>query len=428
MIELKKKQDLANISIAKLEKRIKDLETLTTKLNERITEESLKRKELQSIQSSTSENNNFQVKTIKESVEQLATIFNTSLTELKTNFDEEINDRTSSLKEIIDEKSKIIDEIINSKKSEEINNQTNFNNFGNRFDNFEKELASFKNDLDEKNKKIENFEKIVNNDHTFFEEQINNINNQFIVIEKESAINKTFKTNINKNIAEIESQIREQNEIINKIKLDYDSYMEIFESKLNNYYINFRQESDKLLKMQEDIYTHLDLNDSKLMTKLKELSDLYGREISMQQNEIENFEKHILEEHSHFSDYFQDKLKTLEENMNKNISFSDADNKQLKIIINNLRDENENLKIKIGENINELNKFHNKKNDTILKILMNNNLVPPDFDYKSFCAWNFQGLDDNLISSSYRNNFNNNNIQNNFQNNNNNYYYEDNIN
>ena len=428
MIELKKKQDLANISISKLEKRIKDLETLTNKLNERITEESLKRKELQSIQSSTSENNNFQIKTIKESVEQLATIFNTSLTELKTTFDEEINDRTSSLKEIIDEKSKIIDEIINSKKSEEINNQTNFNNFGNRFDIFEKELTSFKNDLGEKNKKIENFEKIVNNDHTFFEEQINNINNQFIVIEKESAINKTFKTNINKNIAEIESQIREQNEIINKIKLDYDSYMEIFESKLNNYYINFRQESDKLLKMQEDIYTHLDLNDSKLMTKLKELSDLYGREISMQQNEIENFEKHILEEHSHFSDYFQDKLKTLEENMNKNISFSDADNKQLKIIINNLRDENENLKIKIGENINELNKFHNKKNDTILKILMNNNLIPPDFDYKSFCAWNFQGLDDNLISSSYRNNFNNNNIQNNFQNNNNNYYYEDNIN
>ena len=396
MIELKKKQDLANISIAKLEKRIKDLETLTTKLNERITEESLKRKELQNIQSSTSENNNFQIKTIKESVEQLATIFNTSLTELKTTLDDEINNKTSSLKEIIDEKSNIIDEIINSKKSDEINNQNNFNNF----------------------------EKIVNNDHTFFEEQINNINNQFIVVEKESAINNTFKTNINKNIAEIESEIREQNEIINKIKLDNDSYMETFETKLNNYYLNFRQESDKLLKMQEDIYTHLDLNDSKLMTKLKELSDFYGREISIQQNEIENFEKHILEEHSHFSDYFQEKLKNLEENMNKNISFSDADNKQLKIIINNLRDENENVKIKFAENINELNKFHNKKNDTILKILMNNNLIPPDFDYKTFCSWNFTSLDDNLISSSYRNKFNNNK---NVQNSNNN-YYDDNMN
>jgi len=244
------------------------------------------------------------------------------------------------------------------------------------------------------------------------------------VVEKESAINNTFKTNINKNIAEIESEIREQNEIINKIKLDYDSYMETFETKLNNYYLNFRQESDKLLKMQEDIYTHLDLNDSKLMTKLKELSEFYGREISIQQNEIENFEKHILEEHSHFSDYFQEKLKTLEENMNKNISFSDADNKQLKIIINNLRDENENMKIKFAENINELNKFHNKKNDTILKILMNNNLIPPDFDYKTFCSWNFTSLDDNLISSSYRNNFNNNK---NVQNSNNN-YYDDNMN
>ena len=39
------------------------------------------------------------------------------------------------------------------------------------------------------------------------------------MLEKESTINNTFKTNINKNIAEIESEIREQNEIINKIKL-----------------------------------------------------------------------------------------------------------------------------------------------------------------------------------------------------------------
>ena len=415
MIELKKKQELANIAIGKLDKRIKDLELLTTKLNERINEESFRRNELKNNQLTSSENNNFQIKTIKDSIEQLATIFNTSLTEMKTSFNEEINDKTSSLKEIIDEKSKLIDEIINNKKNDNLNYQNSFNDFGNKFENFEKELNEFKNDLKEKNKKIENFEKTVSNDHSFFEEQIGNINKQFMAIEKDSIINKTFKTNINKNIADIESEIRQQNEIINKIKLDYDSYMNTFESKLNKYYENYRIESDKLIKIQEDIYTHIDLTDNKLLTKIKELSDYFNKEITLQQNEIENFEKYIMQEHSHFSDFFQEKLKNLEQNMNKNMSFIDADNKQLKIITKNLKEENENLKVKINENFNELNKFHNKKNDTILKILMNNNLVPPDFDYKSFCAWNYSGTENDLISSSNRNNYNNN-------------LYEDNIN
>ena len=415
MIALKKKQELANIAIGKLDKRIKDLELLTTKLNERINEESFRRNELKNNQLTSSENNNFQIKTIKDSIEQLATIFNTSLTEMKTSFNEEINDKTSSLKEIIDEKSKLIDEIINNKKNDNLNYQNSFDDFGNKFENFEKELNDFKNDLKEKNKKIENFEKTVSNDHSFFEEQIGNINKQFMAIEKDSIINKTFKTNINKNIADIESEIRQQNEIINKIKLDYDSYMNTFESKLNKYYENYRIESDKLIKIQEDIYTHIDLTDNKLLTKIKELSDYFNKEITLQQNEIENFEKYIMQEHSHFSDFFQEKLKGLEQNMDKNISFTDADNKQLKIITKNLKEENENLKVKINENINELNKFHNKKNDTILKILMNNNLVPPDFDYKSFCAWNYSGTENDLISSSNRNNYNNN-------------LYEDNIN
>ena len=415
MIELKKKQELANIAIGKLDKRIKDLELLTTKLNERINEESFRRNELKNNQLTSSENNNFQIKTIKDSIEQLATIFNTSLTEMKTSFNEEINDKTSSLKEIIDEKSKLIDEIINNKNNDNLNYQNSFNDFGNKFENFEKELNEFKNDLKEKNKKIENFEKTVSNDHSFFEEQIGNINKQFMAIEKDSVINKTFKTNINKNIADIESEIRQQNEIINKIKLDYDSYMNTFESKLNKYYENYRIESDKLIKIQEDIYTHIDLTDNKLLTKIKELSDYFNKEITLQQNEIENFEKYIMQEHSHFSDFFQEKLKNLEQNMNKNMSFIDADNKQLKIITKNLKEENENLKVKINENFNELNKFHNKKNDTILKILMNNNLVPPDFDYKSFCAWNYSGTENDLISSSNRNNYNNN-------------LYEDNIN
>ena len=411
MIELKKKQELTNLAIIKLEKRIKDLESLTSKLNDRVAEENIKRNELNTFQSNYSENNNSQIKTIKESIEQLATIFNNSLIETKKNFNEELNKKTLSLKKILDEKSKLIDDILNSKKIDNINYQNSFQDFDSKFENIQKDFDIFKNDLNEKNKLYENLEKTVNNNHIFLEEQIDGINKQFIEIEKESKINKTFKTNINKDIANIESELREKNEIINKIKIDYDSYMETFEDKLNKYYSNFREESNKLLKMQEEIYTHLNINDNKLISKIKELSEFFNKEIALQQNEIENFEKHILEEHNHFSDYFQEKIKNLENNMNKNFCFNDEDNKQLKNIINNLKEENENIKLKFNENINELNKFHNKKNDILLKILMNNNLIPPDFDYKAFCTWNYIGSENDIMSSSFRNNnydFNNN--------------------
>ena len=408
MIELKKKQELTNISINKLEKRIKDLESLTFKLNERITEENLKTNELNDVQLSYSENNNSQIKAIKESIKQLAEIFNTSLIETKKNLNEEINNKTFSLKKTLDEKSKIIDEIINSKKIENDNIQSSIKDLDLKFDNIQKDLNILKEQLNENNKRHTNLENIVKNNHSFLEEQIDSINKQFIAIEKESKLNKTFKTNVNKDIANLESQIREKDEIINKIKLDYDSYMDSFEEKLNKYYLNFREESDKLQKMHEEVYTHLDLNDNKLISKIKELSEYFNKEITLQQNEIENFEKHILEEHSHFSDYFQEKIKNLEININKNFSFSDEDNRQIKNIINNLKEENATMKLKINDNINELNKFHNKKSDILLKLLMNNNLVPPDFDYKTFCSWNYFREDNDLNSSSYRNpNYNN---------------------
>ena len=408
MIELKKKQELTNISINNLEKRIKDLESLTFKLNERITEENLKRDELNNAQVFFSENNNSQIKTIKESIEQLATIFNTSLIETKNNLNEEINNKTSSLKKILDDKSKIIDEVINKKKIENNDFQSSIKDLDLKFDNIQKDLKLIKEHLNSNDKCHENLEYIVKNNHTFLEEQIDSINKQFIIIEKESKINKAFKTNINKDLANLESEIREKNEIINKIKLDYDSYMNSFEEKLNKYYLYFREESDKLQKMQEEIYTHLDLNDNKLISKIKELNEYFNKEITLQQNEIENFEKHILEEHSHFSDYFQEKIKNLENNMNKIYSFNDENNRQIKNIMSDLKEENETLKLKINDDINELNKFHNKKNDILLKILMNNNLVPPDFDYKSFCSWNYYKEDNDLNSSSYRNsNYNN---------------------
>ena len=114
MIDLKRKLETTNINIGKLDKRIKDLETLTSKVNERLNEESLKRMEIQNIQLTSSEGNNYQIKTLKDSIEQLATILNNSFTEFKISITQELNDKTSNLQKIIEEKTNLIDNVIKS--------------------------------------------------------------------------------------------------------------------------------------------------------------------------------------------------------------------------------------------------------------------------------------------------------------------------
>ena len=227
MIELKKKLEMTNITISKLDKRIKDLELLSTKVNQRLNDESLKRMEIQNIQLTSSEGNNFQIATLKESIEKLANIFNSSLNELKTSLTQDINTKTSSLQQIIEEKTNSIDDVIKSNSEYEEIQKNLSEEVKTRISKMEEELntslKSFKEQISEKSNKIDNFEKIVNDDHTFLEEQIKNINLQFGLIEKESKINKTFKTNVNKSLADIESNLRVQKENINRLKNNYDT-------------------------------------------------------------------------------------------------------------------------------------------------------------------------------------------------------------
>ena len=413
MLDLKKKLDSTNLTISKLEKRIKDLEQLATKVNERLNDESLKRMELQNVQLTSSEGNNFQIKTLKDSIEQLANIFNTSLNEFKTSITQELKNKTSSLEQIIEQKSNLIDNVINSNSEYEVIQKNLSEEVKAKILNFENELnsslKSYKEEIIEKSSKIDNFEKIINDDHIFLEEQIENINRQFGLIEKEDNINKSFKTSVNKNLADIEKSLRSQNEFLNKIKNNYDTHITNYEEKINNFYTMVRNDSDSMRNVQNDIYRQLELIDNKTMSKLQELSEYFSKEIKTQQNEIEHFEKHVLDEHTHFSNFFQEKMEIFEENINKNVSYTDKDIQQIKKIINNIKDENDNMKQKIVDNMNELNKFHTKKNDSILKILMANNLVPPDFDYNSFCAWNGDNYIIDDYQSSNRSNYNINN-------------------
>lgn len=324
MIDLKRKLETSNLTITKLDKKIKDLETLTSKLNERLNEESLKRMELQNTQLTSSEENNFQIKTLKESIEQLATILNNSFIDFKTSITQELNEKTSNLQKIIEEKTNVIDNFTKSNSEFEIVQKNLTEDVQTKLLNLENEINSkikvFQEEITEKSNKIDNYEKIINDDHLFLEEQINNINRQFNSIEKESNINKTFKTSVNSQLADIETNLRNQKEYTQKLKNNYNTHMTNYEEKINNFYNMIRNESDNIRTVQDDIYRHLELFDNKSMTKLKELSDYYNKEIKMHQNEIEHFENHTSEEQTYFSNFFQEKLENFKYNVNKNFS------------------------------------------------------------------------------------------------------------
>jgi gas vesicle protein len=183
MIELKKKLEITNITITKLDKRIKDLETLSTKINERLNEESLKRMELQNNHLASSESNNFQVKTLKDSIEQLATILNNSFSEFKSSITQELNEKTTNLQKIIEEKTSVVENVTKSNSEFEQAQKKLSNDIQNKLLNIENEINSslkkFKEEIKESSNKIDDYEKVINKDHIFLEEQINNINRQF---------------------------------------------------------------------------------------------------------------------------------------------------------------------------------------------------------------------------------------------------------
>ena len=142
MIDLKKKLELTNITITKLDKRIKDLETLTTKFNERLNEESLKRMELQNNHLTSSESNNFQINTLKDSIEQIATLLNNSFTEFKSTITQELKEKTTNLQKIIEEKTDIIENVTKSNSEFEIAQKNISDDIQSKVSNMEKENHS----------------------------------------------------------------------------------------------------------------------------------------------------------------------------------------------------------------------------------------------------------------------------------------------
>ena len=385
--KLNTKVDTILSTITKLTVRIGNLENLTTLLNNRINEEANKRNDLSSDQNKFLSLNENELKKIKENSQQMQTEFSKSLNDIQTILSNDYNEKLIKLAYSFEEKYKELQpkNIVNKENT----NDFSINEIKQKMYNLESEvnatLDNIREESTKNNSKMDFFEKKIKDDHEYLIQQISTITKQINIFENENNIFKNFSKEAKEKFQIINETFDDKENKIENLKNKIFSDIMTFQDKINDMYLTLNKEKESLNKNKGDIYRHLDVIESKNNSKIDQLTEFVNIQIKTHQNEIEHFESHVLGEQNNFNEFIQEKLNLFEENVNKNLNYSDDSMKQIKSNMNELVENEVNLRNKTVECINELNKHQTKKYESLLKILMNNNLVPIDFNYNNFC-------------------------------------------
>ena len=366
--------------IKKLEKRIKDLENLTTNLSILFDEEKTKRKEFEENALIKQTGNYQQIENLKNAIDELSNLLNQSIEDIKLKTNNILDDRSNKLQNMIDKKMKIFD-IYDKKTAENEFNHKNFeDNINLKFFNLKSEVDStFKNFREELNTsatRLDFFEKKLFDNFNTIKEEINNLNKDVLEIKNELNSLKLFKENSNNNFRIIKSDMLNQEEIITNFTNKVSLMINEFDNKLNQFDIYFTKQNECLNSMKEDLINHITSSDNKIANKLKDLNEIMENYNNKQINEINNFEKHILDEEEKFNLFIQDKLNLESENCKKMLYFSREEINNLKNKCEQLEKNQDNIKNQFFNNLNEAEEFLTKKYEGLFRMLSGKNLIP----------------------------------------------------
>ena len=383
--------------IKKLEKRIKDLENLTTNLSILFDEEKTKRKEFEENALIKQTGNYQQIENLKNAIDELSNLLNQSIEDIKLKTNNILDDRSNKLQNMIDKKMKLFD-IYDKKTAENEFNHKNFeDNINLKFFNLKNEVEStFKNFREELNTnatRLDFFEKKLFDNLNTMKEEINNLNKDVLEIKNELDSLKLFKDNSNNNFKIIKSDMINQEEIITNFTNKVSLMINEFDNKLNQFDIYFKKQNESLNSMKEDLISHITSSDNKLANKLNDLNDIIENYNNKQINEINNFEKHILDEEEKFNLFIQDKLNLESENCKKMLYFSREEIHNLKNKCEQLEKNQDNIKNQFFNNLNEAEEFLTKKYEGLFRMLSGKNLIPNtndnSFNFNSDSESNF---------------------------------------
>lgn len=387
MNKLSQQLNITNTQISNLEKRISELENGFYYFNKKIQDESNNRIEFAKSQQMETNNNTFQIQSLKEKVEEISKATNDILNQFKSSITKDFTERTSQLKTLIEEKSTRLNTYDRRAQENQMLHKSFENNLQSKLSTIESDILSsikkITEDLNTNSTKIDFLEKKQIEYNTFYKEQITNINKKIINFQNEFIILNQFKDNSNENFAGMASDIMQQQEIINTFSGKITESMNNFEliSEKNNKIID--DEIKSLIKWKEDIYKNIEMINDKTINEINKFCDDVSKDLKTNQNEIGLLEKHMMNEQKNFGKYLEEKMTDYERNINKNVGYISEDVKLLQKDVNNLQKNLEDFKDKTFEAVNDVEKYQNKKYDDLFKIMIRNNLVMPNFNYNT---------------------------------------------
>ena len=387
MNKLSQQLNITNTQISNLEKRISELENGFYYFNKKIQDESNNRIEFAKSQQMETNNNTFQIQSLKEKVEEISKTTNDILNQFKSSITKDFSERTSQLKTLIEEKSTRLNTYDRRAQENQMLHKSFENNLQSKLSTIESDILSsikkITEDLNTNSTKIDFLEKKQIEYNTFYKEQITNINKKIINFQNEFIILNQFKDNSNENFAGMASDIMQQQEIINTFSGKITESMNNFEliSEKNNKIID--DEIKSLIKWKEDIYKNIEMINDKTINEINKFCDDVSKDLKTNQNEIGLLEKHMMNEQKNFGKYLEEKMTDYERNINKNVGYISEDVKILQKDVNNLQKNLEDFKDKTFEAVNDVEKYQNKKYDDLFKIMIRNNLVMPNFNYNT---------------------------------------------
>ena len=378
MTSLVKKVPSQNQELKRMEKRINELENLTTSISMQLRDESSKRANLEENSLTNQTGNQTQIQTLKDTITQLGNLVNDSIEEIKMKSKNDFNEQYLKLQSYIDNKIKFINDLeknnlndnINKKKFDDVNSKIfNLNN------EFQLNIKNIRDELNSNISKIDFFEKKLIDNINNIKEEIQILNKEIIDIKNEIRAFKSFKDNSNNNFRMIKGDILKQEELITTFTNKVSLMLNEFEEKISKYDNLIIEQSEKYNSIKDDIMSKFTIQDNKLSSKLLELNDIIQEYHTSQCNEINNFEEHILKEEEKFNKFIQDKLILENENIKKMLSYYDDDYNNLKVKIENLEQNHDVMKNKFFNNLCDVEEFFKNKYDSLFSLINTQNFL-----------------------------------------------------
>lgn len=367
-----------DLDIQKLFKKISKIESTNDNLSQMINNEISQRQNLEKHSITSLEAFSGQLTALKDTYDHFEEVISANMEKNKTTILEEVQKKNTNLIQLFESN-------FNAEKLTSLNSQCD-NNIKDSSDNdkqIEKKFSQFEDMLTNEFKQYRtelnaNVIKIESIDKKFTE-SYNSMRNDFVSLSKEINLIKkdieqlkSFRKTTVQNFQNFQKDFIKNDEIISQFSNKIDALVADIEAKMKNYDDIFQNHNNNFEIIKNDVFTQFKEMNSNLALKMKSFNDASSTQFESHSKEIDNFEKHILNEHDKFITFIQTHLdeqsvniKKLFEYVNDDIDILKGKNTTMENLIKKLRTD-------VFKSINETEDFLQKKYESIFRIVSKN--------------------------------------------------------